>query len=177
MGLKGRDGTIKTIHGIPVVYSDRGGDMTYHGPGQVVLYTLLDLTRLGLGIKTLVNSLEQTVIDFLATHRIAAQRRHGAPGVYVDDRKIAALGLRVRGGRTYHGLSFNVRMDMMPFTRIDPCGYEGLEVTQLADLHVAATMEAVEIALATRVAAVLGYNDSVTLPPIDLTTFAAQDHE
>jgi len=176
MGLKGRNGTLTAIHGIPVIYSDRGGDMTYHGPGQTVLYALLDLTRLGLGIKALVQALEQAVIDYLAQHRIEAGRRAGAPGVYVGGSKIAALGLRVRGGGSYHGLAFNVNMDLTPFTHIDPCGYQGLKVTQLADLHVAATVETAGMTIVERLTNLLGYNVT-TLPPIDLTSLATQHHE
>jgi len=177
MGLKGRDGATRAIEGISIVYTDRGGDMTYHGPGQIVLYPLLDLRRLGLGIKALVNTLEQTVIDYLDEHGILAQRRPGAPGVYVGERKIAALGLRVRNGCCYHGLSLNVAMDLKPFSHIDPCGYEGLEMVQLAELHLAVTPAAAGAALAARLACLLGYNAPVTLPPIELTTLAAQDHE
>jgi lipoyl(octanoyl) transferase len=176
MGLKGRNGAAQEIHGIPVVYSDRGGDMTYHGPGQAVLYPLLDLNRLGLGIKALVNALEQIIIDYLADHDIAAQRRAGAPGVYVREDKIAQLGLRVRGGRCYHGLSFNVDMDLDPFTQIDPCGYEGLGVTQLADLRLPGTVLTVGPALAQRLAPRLGYNAPIPLSPVDLATLAAQHH-
>jgi len=119
---------------IPVVHCDRGGQITYHGPGQLVLYTLLDLRRRGLGVKSLVHALEQSVIDLLAQHRIQAMRRPGAPGVYVEDRKIAQLGLRVRQRGSYHGLSLNVDMDHRPFQRIQPCGYAGLETTDLAQL-------------------------------------------
>jgi len=177
MGLKGRDGATKEIEGIPVVYSDRGGDMTYHGPGQVVLYPLLDLNRLNLGIRTLVNTLEQIVIDYLAEHAIKAKRRESAPGVYVAEEKIAQLGLRVRRGCTYHGLSFNVAMDLSPFTRIDPCGYKGLGVTRLTDLRVSTGVSDVGMALVGRLTPRLGYNEAVTLPPTDLAALAAQDHE
>jgi lipoyl(octanoyl) transferase len=118
-------------NGIPLVRSDRGGDITYHGPGQVVLYTLVDLARRGLRVKQFVTLLEQAVIDLLDGR---GARRAGAPGVYVDGAKIAALGIRVRQGRAYHGLSLNVDMDLAPFRAIDPCGYPGLAVTQLKDL-------------------------------------------
>lgn len=119
---------------IPIVKSDRGGQITYHGPGQVVIYPLLQLKRYNLGIKSMVQLLEQTAIDVLKGYDIDGVRREGAPGVYVDQRKVSALGLRVRRGCTYHGLSFNVDMDLSPFDNIDPCGYQGLEVTQLRDL-------------------------------------------
>ncbi len=121
---------------IPVVQTDRGGQITYHGPGQLIVYTLLDIRRRGLGVKRLVNVLEQSVIDLLGRYDIAGRRRDKAPGVYVDGRKIAALGVRIRRGSSYHGLSLNVDMDLGPFADIDPCGFEGLEVTQLRDLGV-----------------------------------------
>lgn len=123
---------------IPVIQVDRGGQVTYHGPGQVVIYLLLDLRRRGLGVRELVTRMEQAVIDLLAEEGIAARARADAPGVYVGDAKIAALGLRVKRGRSYHGLALNVAMDLEPFTRINPCGYAGLATTQLADLGVAA---------------------------------------
>jgi lipoyl(octanoyl) transferase len=116
---------------IPLVKTDRGGDITYHGPGQVVLYTLVDLARRGIKVKRFVALLEQAVIDLLDGR---GERRPGAPGVYVGGAKIAALGIRVRQGRAYHGVSLNVDMDLAPFSRIDPCGYPGLKVTQLRDL-------------------------------------------
>ena len=123
---------------IPVIPVDRGGQVTYHGPGQVVIYLLLDLRRRGLGVRELVTRMEQAVIDLLAEEGIAARARADAPGVYVGEAKIAALGLRVKRGRSYHGLALNVAMDLEPFTRINPCGYAGLATTQLADLGVAA---------------------------------------
>jgi lipoyl(octanoyl) transferase len=118
-------------NGIPLVKSDRGGDITYHGPGQVVLYTLVDLARRGIKVKEFVRLLERAVIGLLDGR---GERRPGAPGVYVDGAKIAALGIRVRQGRAYHGLSLNVDMDLSPFRAIDPCGYPGLAVTQLREL-------------------------------------------
>ncbi len=120
---------------------DRGGQVTYHGPGQVLMYTLLDLARRGLKIRSYVRLLEQAVIDTLAHYGLAAQRRDGAPGIYVDGAKIAALGLRVRSGGCYHGLALNVDMDLAPFLAIDPCGYPGLAVTQTRDLGVAADLD------------------------------------
>ena len=124
-------------NGIPVVRSDRGGDITYHGPGQVVLYALVDLGRRGIKVKQFVSLLEQAVIDFLGR----GERRSGAPGVYVDGAKVAALGIRVCQGRAYHGLSLNVDMDLAPFRAIDPCGYPGLAVTQLRDLGIAQSVQ------------------------------------
>lgn len=117
---------------------DRGGQITYHGPGQVVMYTLLDLARRGLRIRTFVGLLEQAVIDTLAQHRVAAQRRDGAPGIYVNGAKIAALGLRVRSAGCYHGVALNVDMDLEPFLAIDPCGYPGLALTQTRDQGITA---------------------------------------
>jgi lipoyl(octanoyl) transferase len=141
---------------IPVVQTDRGGQVTYHGPGQVVLYVLLDLRRAGLGIRALVSRMEEAVIDLLAGQDIEAAARPDAPGVYVDDAKIASLGLRVRHGRSYHGLALNVDMDLAPFGRINPCGYQGLAVTQLADLADSAGSDETGIALAAHLAERLG---------------------
>ena len=126
--------------GIPVVPIDRGGQITYHGPGQVVVYLLLDLQRRHLKVRELVKLIEQAVIDLLAEHQVTAVRHDGAPGVYVGDAKVAALGLRVRNGCCYHGVSLNVDMDLSPFAAINPCGYEGLAVTQLRDLGVNLTV-------------------------------------
>jgi len=124
-------------NGIAVVKADRGGDITYHGPGQLVVYTLIDLARRGIRVKQFVTLLEQAVIDLLGG---LGERRPGAPGVYVGGAKIAALGIRVRQGRAYHGLSLNVDMDLSPFSAIDPCGYPGLAVTQTKDLGVGSDM-------------------------------------
>ena len=135
--------------GIPVVPIDRGGQITYHGPGQVVVYLLLDLQRRHLKVRELVKLIEQAVIDLLAEHQVTAVRHDGAPGVYVGDAKVAALGLRVRNGCCYHGVSLNVDMDLSPFAAINPCGYEGLAVTQLRDLGVNLTPLAAGEALLT----------------------------
>lgn len=118
---------------IPVLAVDRGGQVTYHGPGQIVAYPLLDLRRLGISVKDLVCRIEQAIIDTCLYYGVKAMRRSGAPGVYVGSAKIAALGLRVRRGCCFHGLAFNINMDLKPFTQINPCGYQGLEVTQLLD--------------------------------------------
>ena len=122
--------------GVPIVAIDRGGQVTYHGPGQVVAYLLIDLKRRGIGVKELVRRMEQAVIDLLAEFDIQAERLAGAPGVYVQGAKIAALGLRIKGGCSYHGLALNVAMDLAPFAAINPCGYEGMAVTQMRDLGV-----------------------------------------
>jgi len=119
---------------IPVVPVDRGGQVTYHGPGQIVAYPLIDLRRVGVGVRELVHRIEQAIIDTLEHWNIEAVRREGAPGVYVADAKVAALGLRVRRGCSFHGLAFNVNMNLEPFHRINPCGYKGLAVTQVLDL-------------------------------------------
>ena len=131
LGKNGKPEHVLNSAEIPVINSDRGGQVTYHGPGQIVVYTLLDLSRLNIGVRALVTSLEQVVIELLNDYGIAANARREAPGVYVNDAKIAALGLRVRKGCSFHGLALNVDMDLEPFSRINPCGYEGLEVTQI----------------------------------------------
>ena len=119
---------------IPVIRADRGGQVTYHGPGQLMAYTLVDLSRLGIGIRGLVTALESSVVDCLAGYGIVARPKRDAPGVYVNGAKIASLGLRVRKGCSYHGLALNVNMDLAPFRRINPCGYQGLEMTQVSAL-------------------------------------------
>ena len=142
---------------IPVVHSDRGGQVTYHGPGQLVCYLLLDLKQIGMGIRSLVNSIEEAIIQLLSEQGIAAARKPGAPGVYVDGAKIAAIGLRVKKQCTYHGLSLNVNMDLQPFSRINPCGYTGLAVTDMASLGVNTDVASVAQMLTTKLAAILGY--------------------
>ena len=142
----GRNGKPEHVHDtgdIPVIQVDRGGQVTYHGPGQLVAYVMLDLNRRGMGVQSLVRLLEQAVIDLLAGYGVMADRREKAPGVYVEERKIAALGLRVRRGCSFHGLSLNVDMDLSPFRMINPCGYEGLEVTRMSDLGIDAPPELV----------------------------------
>lgn len=119
---------------IPVVQVDRGGQVTYHGPGQLVAYTLLDIKRLGMGVRDLVNHLEHSVVDVLSSYAVSAYPKADAPGVYVDEAKVASLGLRIKKGCSYHGLALNVAMDLEPFSRINPCGYQGLRVAQLQDL-------------------------------------------
>ena len=135
LGIRSRtEDAPSDAQGIGVVQSDRGGLITYHGPGQAIVYTLLDIRRSRLGIKALVEILEQSVIDLLASRGLASHRRENAPGVYVEGKKLASLGLRMINGRTYHGLSLNVDMDMAPFEQIHPCGFEGLQMTDLARL-------------------------------------------
>lgn len=135
LGKAGKREHILAPGDIPVVHTDRGGQVTYHGPGQLVCYTLVNVLRLGFGPRELVRRLEQSVISCLAGKAIVAERRAGAPGVYVAERKIAALGLRIRKGASYHGIALNVAMDLAPFNGINPCGYAGLEVTQVSDLN------------------------------------------
>jgi lipoyl(octanoyl) transferase len=139
-GLACRPQHLPRASDIALARVDRGGQITYHGPGQVVLYTLLDLARRELKIRQFVHLLEQAVIDTLGEYRVAAERKSGAPGIYVGGAKIAALGLRVRRGCCYHGMALNVDMDLSPFLAIDPCGYPGLAVTQMRDLGVDASV-------------------------------------
>ena len=135
---------------IPVVQIDRGGQVTYHGPGQLVVYPLLDVRRAGLGVRQMVMALESAIIDLLASWNITAVARRDAPGVYVNGSKVASIGLRIRRGSSYHGLAFNVAMDLEPFRRINPCGYRGLEVIDLRSLGVDATVQQVADALSPR---------------------------
>ena len=139
LGQAGKPEHLLIDIGIPVVKIDRGGQITYHGPGQVVLYLLLDLQRLKIKVRELVTAIEQAVIDFLAAYGVTADRLAGAPGVYVGDAKIAALGLKIKNGCSYHGLSLNVDMDLHPFTAINPCGYAGLKVVQTKDFNIPLT--------------------------------------
>jgi lipoyl(octanoyl) transferase len=135
-GLNGKPEHLLSPGDIPVVQVDRGGQVTYHGPGQLVIYVLIDVRRRGMGVRTLVTAMEKAVINLLAYYDVQALARPDAPGVYVDQSKVSALGLRVRKGASYHGLSLNCSMDMQPFQRINPCGYSGMSVTQLTDLGV-----------------------------------------
>ena len=156
LGQAGREEHVLDPGRIPVVKVDRGGQVTYHGPGQLVVYVLLDLRRAGLGVKRLVSLLEQVVIDLLATLDVAAERRADAPGVYVAGAKIASLGLRIRNGCSYHGLALNVNLDPEPFGRINPCGYPGLAVTRLSDLVPGVSMSEIESGMVRLLAASLG---------------------
>ena len=150
LGQAGRREHVLDPGAIPVIQTDRGGQVTYHGPGQLIAYLLFDLRRGRIGVKRLVQVLEQSVIDLLAARGIPAAARPDAPGVYVEGAKIASLGLRVRQGCSYHGLSLNVDMDLEPFRRINPCGYPGLEVTQLTALDPGAAIDEVAPELADR---------------------------
>ncbi|RLJ17893.1 octanoyltransferase [bacterium endosymbiont of Escarpia laminata] len=157
LGQAGKPEHLLRPGAIPVIKSDRGGQVTYHGPGQLIAYLMLDLRRAKIGVRALVSLLEQGVIDLLATQGIDAAARSDAPGVYVDGSKIAALGLRVRHGRSFHGLSLNVDMDLEPFSRINPCGHPGLVVTQLADLNETTDIPTLGRDLAKHLASGLGY--------------------
>ena len=149
---------------IEVVDIDRGGQITYHGPGQIVLYVMLDLSRAGKGVRDLVTAMEQSIIKLLAEYGLAAEARSDAPGVYVDNAKIAALGLRITRGRSYHGLSLNVDMDLSPFQGINPCGYEGMSITQCRDLGIDDPVPKISERLCTLLSSELGYNARVYEP-------------
>ncbi len=146
-GQAGKPEHVLNPHNIPVVQSDRGGQVTYHGPGQVVAYVLIDLRRKNIGIRTLVCKLERALIALLNEFGIDAQTRTGAPGVYVHEKKIASIGLRVRKGCSYHGLALNIDMDLSPFLGINPCGYKALEMTQLSLLKPDITLQQAELKL------------------------------
>jgi len=148
---------------IPVVQVDRGGQVTYHGPGQLVGYLLLDVRRLGIGVRELVNRIEQSLIDLLASYGVDAAAKADAPGVYVNGAKIASLGLRIRNGRSFHGLALNVDMDLEPFRRINPCGYAGLPMTQLRDLIGPIDISEVADRLRDHLVRQLGYAQQKTL--------------
>ena len=162
-GQAGRAEHILAAGDIPVIQVDRGGQVTYHGPGQIVAYPLIDIRRKGMGVRQLVTAIEQAIIAVLKSYAIEAEPRADAPGVYVDGVKIAALGLRIRKGRSFHGLSFNIDMDLEPFQRINPCGFQGLEVTNLCKLLEVDTQELsmreAEDRLIASLSEVLGYND------------------
>ena len=133
-GISGKSKHLLKETQIPIIQSDRGGQITYHAPGQLIIYCLIDIKRLGIGIKKMVSMIEQSLIELLSSYDITAHTLKGAPGVYVNDSKIAALGLKVKHGRTYHGLSLNIDMDLSPYTLINPCGYSDLKVTQMRNL-------------------------------------------
>ena len=133
-GLTGKSENLLVETDILVIQSDRGGQITYHGPGQLIVYCLIDIKRLGIGVKKMVSLIEQSIIDLLEDYSISSHKISGAPGVYVDGSKIAALGLKVRHGRTYHGLSLNIDMDLSPYKLINPCGFKDLNVTQMSNL-------------------------------------------
>ena len=156
LGMAGRREHLLAAGDIPVVSTDRGGQVTYHGPGQLVVYALLDLRRAGLGVRDLVTALEQSVIGYAAALGIAATARREAPGVYVADRKLASIGIRIRRGCSYHGLALNVNMDLEPFGRINPCGYAGLEMVQLSELAAVPDVSVAAAGLGPHLRAALG---------------------
>ena len=133
-GLTGKPEHLLKETEIEVIQSDRGGQITYHGPGQLIVYCLIDIKRLGIGVKKMVSIIEKSIIDLLSDYSITSHKIYGAPGVYVDGSKIAALGLKVKQGKTYHGLSLNIDMDLAPYRLINPCGYKDLNVTQMSNL-------------------------------------------
>lgn len=161
-GQAGRAEHILTPGDIPVIQVDRGGQVTYHGPGQIVAYPLIDISRLKLGVRALVSGIEQAIIGVLKSYDVEAGPIAGAPGVYVDGAKIASLGLRIRRGKSFHGLAFNINMELEPFQRINPCGYEGLQVTNLS-AFAEVSMAEVENRLIAGLCEVLGYNNRFCL--------------
>ena len=176
LGQAGKPEHVLVPGEIPVLHVDRGGQVTYHGPGQLVAYPLLDLKRLKIGVREYVTRIEQVVIDTLADWNITGVRRDGAPGVYVNGAKVAALGIRVRRGCSFHGLAFNIAMDLEPFQRINPCGYAGLQVTSMLNLcgHSAGvSVDAVKPQLLEHLADQFGFRLQ-TAPPPDLAILAPQ---
>jgi len=169
LGQAGKPEHVLDARDIPLVQTNRGGQVTYHGPGQIVAYPLIDLRRIGIGVREFVCRIEQAIIDTLAHWNIEALRRENAPGVYVAGAKVGALGLRVRRGCTFHGLALNVAMDLEPFRRINPCGYQGLQVTQVSDLGGPSSIEDVEAVLVIELAQQLGLELRETNPHLPLT--------
>lgn len=163
LGQNGKPEHVLTPDIIPVIPVDRGGQVTYHGPGQLVVYVLVDIRRAQLNIRQLVTLLEQSVVDLMAFFAVEAYAKPEAPGVYVEGSKIASLGLRIRRGCCYHGLSLNVAMDLAPFARINPCGYPGLPVTQLRDLGISVELPEVQRLLSQRIIKQFGFTNTHTL--------------
>ena len=178
LGQAGKPEHVLAAGDIPVIRVERGGQVTYHGPGQIVGYPMIDLRRLGIGVRELVNRIEQAIIDTLDHWNIVAMRRPGAPGVYVGDAKVGALGLRIRRGCSFHGLALNVGMDLEPFRRINPCGYQGLRVTQVLDLGGPGSLKAVEDVLIDELSRQFGFTPqpgAAELPIFaDMATTSAQ---
>jgi lipoyl(octanoyl) transferase len=170
LGQAGKTEHVLAPGDIPVIPVDRGGQVTYHGPGQIVAYPMVDLRRLGLGVRELVCRIEQSVIDVLAGYGIHGERREGAPGIYVNGAKVMALGLRVRRGCSFHGLAFNIAMDLEPFQRINPCGYRGLEVTSVLDLGGPADPSVVKPVLVAALSRQLGLQARFSPEPPDLSS-------
>jgi lipoyl(octanoyl) transferase len=169
LGQAGKPEHVLMPGDIPVLHVDRGGQVTYHGPGQIVAYPLLDLKRLKIGVREYVHRIEQAVIDTLGDWNIGAARREGAPGVYVDGAKVAALGIRVRRGCAFHGLAFNIAMDLEPFHRINPCGYAGLQVTSMLDLGGPSSLDPVKSRLLGHLAVQFGLRLQPAPPELPAT--------
>lgn len=167
LGMNGKAEHVLAPGDIPVVNIDRGGQVTYHGPGQLVIYPLLDLRHSGLGVRELVTALEQAVIATVAQWGIEAKGRREAPGVYVDGRKLASIGLRIRRGYSYHGMAFNIAMDLEPFRRINPCGYAGLEVVDLSSLGGPSDVHEVARALAPNLLREMHFSDEARWESVD----------
>ena len=163
MGQAGKREHVLDAGDIPVLHVDRGGQVTYHGPGQLVAYVLLDLARNRLTVRRVVNALEQSIVDLLHSEGVVGSRRPGAPGIYVWGKKLGALGLRIRRGCTYHGLAVNVDMNLAPFQCINPCGYENLELTQLADLGINMSVAQAGEYVVDRLLHELGYSECVVV--------------
>jgi len=170
LGQAGKPEHVLAAGDIPVLHVDRGGQVTYHGPGQIVVYPLLDLRRLGIGVRDYVCRIEQAIIDTLDEWNIGAERMDGAPGVYVGGAKIAALGIRVRRGCSFHGLALNAALDLEPFHRINPCGYAGMQVTSVLDLGGPSGIEAIKPVLLSHLAQQFGLELQATPELPDLTT-------
>ena len=166
LGQAGKPEHVLLPGDIPVIHVDRGGQVTYHGPGQIVAYPMMNLRRVGVSVRDMVCKIEQAIIDTLGEWNIGADRRDGAPGVYTADAKVAALGLRVRRGCSFHGLAFNVNMDLEPFHRINPCGYKGLEVTQVVDLGGPSRLQDVEDVLVQEFCKQFGFHEVRSAPVI-----------
>ncbi len=160
LGQNGKSEHVLHAGDIPVILVDRGGQVTYHGPGQLVVYTLIDLKRKKLNIRDIVTLLEKSVIELLARYGIEATSKRQAPGVYIDDKKICSIGLRIRRGTSYHGLALNIDMDLSPFKQINPCGYQGLQMTQLAAFVPNISMEEIQLQLIHFLILNLRYTDS-----------------
>ncbi len=158
-GQAGKEEHLLAPGDIPVIQVDRGGQVTYHGPGQLVAYVMVDLKRLGIGVRDLVTALENAVVNTVGEHNISAYPKADAPGVYVDEKKIASLGLRVRRGCSFHGLALNVDMDLTPFNRINPCGYQGLQMVDMKRLNNDVALSNVKTQLANQLAEQLGYTN------------------
>jgi lipoyl(octanoyl) transferase len=157
LGMNAKPEHVLAPGDIPVVQIDRGGQVTYHGPGQLVVYPLIDLRRAALGVRDLVTALERSVIDYVAELGVTAECRRSTPGVYVNDKKLASVGIRIRRGASYHGIALNVSLDAEPFTRINPCGYAGLQVTRLADLTSVTSVAAAAAGLEPHLLRALGF--------------------